>query len=133
MAEAVSKIWTDADCCPYSVIQIIKIFEKDVWDVYYYWLREKRLPDSESIPSSSKRSNERNPSKPNKYSGEPRRISSHRDVASARTEIEETNMSNNNILPTNNLPTVNESSASNTTKSTRNQPSSAEQSKFSWH
>ena len=83
MAEAVSKIWTDADCCPYSVIQIIQIFEKDVWDVYYNWLREKRLPDSESIPSSGKRSHKRNPSKPNKYSGQPRRKSSRRDVASA--------------------------------------------------
>ena len=88
---------------------------------------------NESIPSSGKRSHKRNPSKPNKYSGQPRRKSSRRDVASARTEIEETNMSNNNILPTNILPTVEESSASNTTKSTRNRPSSAEQSKFLWH
>ena len=100
MAIEVGKIWNDADCCPYSRNHIITLFEKEVWSVYKYVLREKCLPSSttatttttttttttpatDSTTATKKRSHKKDPSKPSKYGSQPRRKSSRLDSTSS--------------------------------------------------
>ena len=71
LAKTVEGIWNKADCCPYSRKHIVTLFEKNVWDKYYFLMREKHLPGDENI---IKRSHKKDPSK-HKDRGEPTRKS----------------------------------------------------------
>ena len=99
LAIEVGKIWNDADCCPYSRNHIITLFEKEVWSIYKYVLREKHLPlTSSTTPTTSatdsatpakKRSHKKDPSKPSKYGSQPRRKSSRLDSTSSSLPSDE--------------------------------------------
>lgn len=104
MAIEVGKIWNDADCCPYSRNHIITLFEKEVWSVYKYVLREKCLPSTitttttpttpatDSTTPAKKRSHKKDPSKPRKYGSQPRRKSSHLDSTSSSLPSDDVNV-----------------------------------------
>ena len=94
MAINVSKIWNDADCCPYTPRHIIAIFERDVWSVYLYLNREGHLPGAPSSATNKKRSHKKDPTKTKKYTTQTQRRSSRIDSASGLISYE----SNESIL-----------------------------------
>ena len=53
LAENVRKIWVAADCCPCAKSNIVNKFEREVWNVYRHFIREKCLPGKSGVQKRS--------------------------------------------------------------------------------
>ena len=48
LAREVKKIWNDDDCCPFTFKHIVKVFNKEIWEIYRHLQYEKCFPGVES-------------------------------------------------------------------------------------
>ena len=72
-ARKVVKIWEKADCCPVTITNAVEKFEKDIWQIYRYLMRERSLPGVSTAAAAEKRSHK---AKKPKMSSPPTRRSS---------------------------------------------------------
>lgn len=63
MAKQLEEIWEKADCCPFTMKYIARLYDQEIWKPYLHLRREKCLPGSGAESIGSKRSHKKDPAK----------------------------------------------------------------------